>query len=193
MIQRALDHGFRGRAAELLEDVLFDRAGVDADADGEMALLCSLHDRLHAVRAADVAGVQADLVHARLDGGKRQTVVKMDIRHDRNGRACADLAQRLRRRFVRHRASYDVAACLRERTDLCERRFRVARVRVRHGLDGDGRAAADRNAADVNLFCQFHIYPSFEANTGRRMVSCTPCVDFTASFCLSAGAGCRVP
>ena len=72
---------------------------------------------------------------------------------------------------------------------------------VMEGEDGEsesehafGRARLRRrNAADVNLFCQFHIYPSFEANTGRRMVSCTPCVDFTASFCLSAGAGCRVP
>ena len=160
MVERTLDHSLRGRAAELFEDVLLDRAGVYADADGQTALLCRPHDRLHAVRAADVAGVQADLVHACLDGGKRQTVVKVNVRHDRQGRACADLAQRFRRRFVRHGAAHDVAAGLRQCVNLRKRCFRVAGIRVRHGLDGDGRAAADQNISDSYLFCLFHIYPS---------------------------------
>ncbi len=157
MIERGLDHRLGRRAAELLKDMLFHRAGVDADADRDMPRLGGLHDRVHTVRPADVARVEPNLIHARLDGREREPVVKMDVRHDRYGRAGADLAERFRRLRVRHRAAHDVAARVRQRADLCQRRFRVARIRVGHGLYRNGRAAADEHIAHPDLFGLFHI------------------------------------
>ena len=64
MIQSALHHRFRHRCAVLGEDVLFQTAAVDTDADGDIFLLAGIHDCLHAVIVADVARVDADLIHA---------------------------------------------------------------------------------------------------------------------------------
>ena len=45
--------------------------------------------------------------------------------------------------------AHDLAAGGRERGDLRRRRLDVVRLRQRHRLDDDGRAAADRDAADA--------------------------------------------
>ena len=160
MVQRGFDHGFRRRPAELLQDMLFHRTGVDPDADRDAALFRGLHDRVYAVRAADIAGIKPYLIHARFDRCQRKPVVEMDIRHDRYGRGGADRFERFRGLCIRHGAAHDIAACFGQRADLGQRRLRVPRVRVGHGLDRNGRAAADPHVAEPDLLCLFHI-PSF--------------------------------
>ena len=81
----------------------------------------------------------------------------MHIRHDRDGRAFADCAQRVRGLHVWRRAAHDVAARVRQRANLRERGFRVPGIGVCHRLHRDRRAAADRHRTDVNLSC-FHEY-----------------------------------
>ena len=156
MIERALDHRFRCRAAEFLEDVLLHRAGVYADADRQTACLCRLHDRLYTVCAADVARIQANLVHAGLDRRQRETVVKVDVRHHRQRRVRADFAQRLRRLHIRHGTANNVAARVRQCANLRQSSLRVARIRVGHGLHRDGRAAANQYVPYLDLLCYFH-------------------------------------
>ena len=157
MVERGLDHRLGRRAAELLQNVFFHRAGVDADADRDVPRLGRLHDRVHAVGAANVAGVKADFIHARLDGGEREPVVKMDIRHDRDGRVGADFLQRLRRLRVRHGAAHNVAAGIGQRTNLRQRCFCVAGVRVGHGLHRNRRTTTDRHVPHHDLFGLFHV------------------------------------
>ena len=52
---------------------------------------------------------------------------------------------------LRHRAADDLAARRREGRDLRGRRLDVVRLRQRHRLDDDGRAATDRDVADADL------------------------------------------
>ena len=62
--------------------MLFQTAAVDADADGDILLLAGIHHCLYPVVVADVARVDADLIHPHVCAGQRSLVVKVDIRHD---------------------------------------------------------------------------------------------------------------
>ncbi|MCU1360647.1 MAG: peptidase family protein, partial [Ilumatobacteraceae bacterium] len=44
---------------------------------------------------ADVAGVESQALHARLEGGQGQAVLEVDVGHDRHGRPGDDAGQRL--------------------------------------------------------------------------------------------------
>ena len=157
MIQRGFHHCLWRRAAELFEDMLFHRTRVDADADRDLALLRRLHDRMYAVRSADVAGIEPDFIHARLNRGERKSVIKMDIRYNRNRRVRADFFERFRRLCIRHGTAHNIAARFRERTNLRQRRFCVTRVRIGHGLHRNRCAAANRYIPHQNLLGLFHV------------------------------------
>ena len=62
-----------------------------------------------------------------------------------------DRRQRVGVGDARHGDAHDLAAGVDEAPDLGERGVDVVRLRRRHRLDGDGRAAADRDAADADL------------------------------------------
>src|SRR5205085_7253001 len=64
--QGRLDHRLgRGRAI-LLQEVFFERAAVDADADGYAALLGGADDLAHALDGLDVARIEPELIDAGL-------------------------------------------------------------------------------------------------------------------------------
>ena len=150
---RALDERLRRRVAILFEQALFQAAAVDADADGDTALPAGLGHLADIVRLADVAGVDADLVHAGLRRREREPVVKMNVGHDRDGRGAHDLGQGVRRGLIRHGETDDLAPGVMQPGDLLDGRARVRGVRVAHGLHRDRRAAADGDGADMDLFC----------------------------------------
>ena len=74
---------------------------------------------------------------------------------------------------LRDGAAHDLAAGRDERGDLRGRRLDVARRRRRHRLDGDGRAAADRDAADVDLPRAGHASIVEAAPRGAQKYRCT--------------------
>ena len=150
---RALDERLRRRVAILFEQALFQAAAVDADADGDAALPAGLGHLADIVRLADVAGVDADLVHAGLRRREREPVVKMNVGHDRDGRGMHDLGQGVRRGLVRHGETDDLAPGIMQPGDLLDGRARVRGVCVAHGLHRDRCAAADGDGADMDLFC----------------------------------------
>ena len=156
VIQRGSDQCLRRRPAVLRKDGFFHRARVDPDPDGDAPRLRRLHHSLHTILPTDIAGVQPNLIHARLDGCQREPVIKVDIRHHRQRGMCADLPQGLRRLFIRHGAAHDLTAGLRQHTDLRQSRRRVPRIRIGHGLDHHRRAAANQHVADLDLFGLFH-------------------------------------
>ena len=84
MAHRAFEERFGGRIAVLREDILFERAGIDADADRNAAVLRGREHLMDAVLAPDVAGVDAHLGDAGLDGLEREHVIEMDIGDDRD-------------------------------------------------------------------------------------------------------------
>ena len=79
MVQSAFHHSFRGGCAVAGQNVLFQTAAVDADADRDILLLAGIHHRLYPVVIADVARVDTDLIYAYVRAGQRSLIVKVDI------------------------------------------------------------------------------------------------------------------
>ena len=75
----------------------------------------------------------------------------MDIRHQRDVDGPADTPYGLRRRHIRHRHPDDIAPRLLQPEDLGHGGGHILRPGVAHGLDGDVRPAAHRDAAHMNL------------------------------------------
>lgn len=60
----------------------FQTAAVDADADRDILLLAGIHHCLYPVIIADIARVDADLIHTHICTSQCSLVVKVDICHD---------------------------------------------------------------------------------------------------------------
>ena len=141
---RGRDQRLGRRPAVALHQLGVEAARVDADADRQPAVLRLLGDELDVLGLADVAGVEAQGVHAGLDRGEREAVLEVDVGDDRHRRAGHDLRQALGRLLLVARAAHDVGAGRGQRVDLRERAVDVGRLRRGHRLHRDRRAAADR-------------------------------------------------
>ena len=75
----------------------------------------------------------------------------MDVGDHRQRGEPHDQRQRLGVLELRHRDAGDLAAGARERGDLRDGRGHVVRLRQRHRLNDDGRAATDRDVTDPDL------------------------------------------
>ncbi len=81
----------------------------------------------------------------------------MDVGDDRHRRVRQDvIPQRLDVLLARHGDAHDVGASLGDALDLRERLSVVGRLRLRHRLHRDGGAAANGDAADVDLTLRSH-------------------------------------
>ena len=148
MVQRALHHGFGDGGTVLGEDVLFQTAAVDADADGDILLLARLNHGLHAVVIADVAGVDADLIHAHISARQRGLVIEVDIRHDGDVHRVLDGLDALGVRCAGAGYTQDLAARRLAPLGLCHIALDVLHRDIQHGLHRDGVVAADGHVAD---------------------------------------------
>ena len=131
--------------------VLGQRARVGADAHRHACPLRRLDDELDLVGAADVAGVDADGGDAGIDRLQSERGVEVDIGDDGQRRKADDLRQRVGVLRLRNRHTHHLAARRRESGNLRRGRLHIVRLRQRHRLHGDGRPAADRDAADGDL------------------------------------------
>ncbi len=103
MVERALDQRLGARLAVFFEQILFERAGVDADPHRAVMVLGRLDDLAHPLRRADVAGVDPEARRAALGRLDRAAIVEMDVGDDRHRHLAHDLLQRKRRFLVRAR------------------------------------------------------------------------------------------
>ena len=154
----ALRHGFGGDAAVLLEQVEFDGAGVDADPDGDLMSLTGVGHEPDFVFPTDVAGVDTDLVDARLDGGEGEFIVHLDVRDDGHPDVLFQCFDGLDVFHARDRKADELAARGRQFSRLEDVRFNVALGRIEHGLDDDGCVSAEGYIAHEYLsgFSAFH-------------------------------------
>ena len=83
MTQRGFHQRLGRRLAVLLLQVLFQGAGVDADADRDALVARSLDHRLDAILAADVARVDAQAIDAQLGHAQGDLVVEVNVGHQR--------------------------------------------------------------------------------------------------------------
>ena len=151
MLHRRLDERLRRDAAVLLEDLLVEGTGVNADANRDAGLFGGLDDGPDLLLAADVARVEAQGVDALVDGLERELVVKVDVGDERHGDLAQYIAEVLGGLHVGHGEPHDIAACGLQGADLGDSRLGIRRLRIRHRLHGDRRTAADRDLADVDL------------------------------------------
>jgi hypothetical protein len=150
LFERGGDQRLRLITMRQLVEVLRQRTGVGTDAHWDPGALRRLDDLGHALRAADVARVDADRRDARVDRLQRERGVEVDVRDHGNRAETHDRPQRLRVLSLWHRATDDLATGAREHGDLSDRRLDVARRGQRHRLDDDGRTAADGDIADFD-------------------------------------------
>ncbi len=100
---------------------------------------------------ADVARVETQAVHARLECGQGQPVLEVDVGDDRYRRSGDDLRQPLGRLTVVAGDADDVGPGRRQGVRLGQGGIDVCRLRRRHRLHGDRSIATDRDAADEDL------------------------------------------
>jgi len=81
--RRALRRG----AAELLVDLGVQAPGVHADADRHAAIPCLARDQSNLLGLSQVARIEAQPLHARLERGEGHLHVEVNVGHDRHRRA----------------------------------------------------------------------------------------------------------
>jgi hypothetical protein len=80
----------------------------------------------------------------------------VDVRDHRDRREVDELGERFRVLVLRHGDAHELAPGGDEVADLRHRRVDVVRLRERHRLHDDGRAAADRHVSDLDLTLARH-------------------------------------
>ena len=115
---------------------------------GSPRSLASRGDELDVLGLADVAGVEAQRLHAGFHRAERELVLEVDVGDDRHRRTGHDLREAFGGFLFVARAAHDVATGGRECVDLRERAVDVGGLRGGHRLDRDRRVAADGNGAD---------------------------------------------
>jgi hypothetical protein len=136
--------------------MLRERARVRPDPHRNPLLLGRLHDHGDLVGAADVAGIDADGCNSGLDRLERERGVEVDVGDDRQRAQVDDLAEGFGVLVLRHCDPHELAAGRRKSRDLLDRGVDVPRIRERHGLHDDGRAASDRHVSNMNLALARH-------------------------------------
>ena len=152
MAQGAVHQGLGGDAAVFLQKLPLQGATVDADADGNAPVPAGVCHGPDLFRGADVAGVDADLVHPLADAFQGQAIVKVDIRHQGDVDAAADGADGPGGVHIRHGHPDDLAPGLLQTEDLGHGALHVLGGGIAHGLDADRRAAAHGHGAHMDLF-----------------------------------------
>ncbi len=153
-VERGFDQGGGRHATVLGQQALLQRPAVDPDADRDPGVACGVPDDLDlggVPGLVDVAGVDADLGDARLDGGHRVLPLEVDVADDGDGGLLGDGGEGIGILLPRHRDPDDVDAGGVHRGDLLQRGVDVVGRRRGHRLHADRRATADLHPADVDL------------------------------------------
>ena len=173
MLQRAFHQRFRAGFAIFFEQMLFEAAGVHADADGAAIGLGGVHHFADAFAAADVARVDAQAGGARVSRFQRALVVEMDVRHDRHLGGAGDGTERRGGFLGRAAHPDDIGAHILTGADLIDRRAGVFGGGVGHGLHGDRGIPAHRHFAhhDLPALAAGDVTPGTHAHANRLLHS----------------------
>ena len=158
MSERAFHQRLRRGVAVFFQKTRFQTAAVHADANGNVPRAAGLDHGPHPLFPADVAGVDADLGRAVFRRADGKTVIKVDIRDQRQRGRSADGSERLCRLHIRHSQPRNLAPGGSQRANLCKAGFHVGRPCIQHRLDGHRRAVTHRHRADHDSSCEFSLH-----------------------------------
>ena len=114
--------------------MFFQRAAVDPNANGNLLLSANIRHRFYPIVAADIARVDTDFINATLCRTQRQTVVKMNVRHQGHIHGVLDRLNQIQRRLVRNGKADYLAPGSCQRLGLRHRAVNVRRRHIQHGL-----------------------------------------------------------
>src|ERR1035437_2846974 len=126
------------------------RPRVDSDTDADAALFGPANHLDDLVAVADVAGVEAEALDARIERRPRQAVVEMDVGDDRQAGAVEDFHHRVAGLAVVAGDAPHVCAGVSHPRDLGDGSIDVAGVGLGHRLHRDRRGAADDDVTDAH-------------------------------------------
>src|SRR5262245_17663309 len=107
--QPALDHSLGAGAVVFLQQIFFQGASVDADANRNSALRRRPDDLFDVFARSDIAGIEAQAVDSLLNGDQGELVVEVNVGDQRNANLSFDFAELFRRFAHRHGAPRDLA------------------------------------------------------------------------------------
>ncbi len=152
-VEGALHHGVRVGPGVFLQDPLFEGAYVDPYPYGHAAVPAGDRHLFQLFRVVDRAGVDPDAVDPRVNGLQGDAVVEVDVPYDRYIDLPLQKGDDLAGVFLGQGDPYDLAARPFHVEELVQRLLEVLGVRLEHGLDADGVAAPDLDAADADYPC----------------------------------------
>ena len=153
MVKCAFAQRFRCGRAVLCEDTLFDRTGIDTDADRNFLFAAHGRDGFYAVIAADVAGIDADGVDAPLCARQGILVVEVDIRDQGDRNLFLDPVHRLCRGLIRNGNADDLASGGLQRVDLLHSGADIVGLGIAHGLNRHWGTAAHGHIPHHQTLC----------------------------------------
>ena len=137
MIQRALDQRLGVRFAVFFQQMLFQRAGIHANTHRAAMIARGLDDLLHALTAADIAGIDAQARRAAVGSLDRAFVMEMDVRDDRHIDLVHNVLERQCAFLIGARHADDIDTSQLGSPDLRHRAGHVGGQRVGHRLHAD--------------------------------------------------------
>jgi hypothetical protein len=198
MVKRAFDHRLGAWFSVALEEIAFERDGINADPHRAAVILCRLDHLADARRGADVAGIDTQARRTTLRRFDRALVMEVDVGDDRHRHLSDDLLQSQCGLLVGAGNSNDVRTGSLERPDLRDRRRYVTRFGVGHRLHRDWCIAADRYLADMDLAAltavDVAIGPDAHSATLAQLIPCKRLIDrfgTRGQSKLNSSAGCR--
>ena len=150
MPHSAFEEGLRLRVTILVQQILFQRPGVDPDANGNASFFRRKQYFPLPLFLAYVAGIDADLGHLRFDSLQGILVIEMNIGDDRHGSALHNIRQRFCIFRARYRHAHNVGSGLGKLSDLVERRLHIMCFGGGHGLHRYRCAAPDLHGTHLH-------------------------------------------
>ena len=151
MVKGAFGKRLRHRCAVTGENMFFKRTGIDADTNGNPCRAAGAHHGKNMIAFPDIAGVNADFIRPCRHGGEGNTIVKMNIRHQRNTYPCLfQIGEGCRCGNIRHGKADNIRPSPLQCLHSAKGRGAVGGVSIGHRLHGDRRVAADDPCADAH-------------------------------------------
>ena len=114
-----------------------------------MFFFCHFHHLTDTVFIADVTRVDTDFIDAQLHDTQCQTIIKVDVCHQRNMNLFFDFTNGICRFHIRHCHTHQFTASRFQRMNLCHRSRYISGICITHGLDNNGVAAAQFQIANL--------------------------------------------